>query len=201
MGTYDLGEITKKLYESKIVFFSGKTLKDILAIRGESSFFNLLNRLIRSGVLQKIERNKYSLKDNEANDFALANFLYQPSYISFESALNFYGILSQFPREVTSATSKKTKTKAIQGKAFSFTHLNKALIWGYEKKDDFLIAFPEKALLDQLYLAGKGLKKINLDELDYNFINKRKLSVYLQDYPETRQFLSIIKKLRKYIKK
>jgi len=200
MGTYNLGVAAQKIYESKLSLFSVKTLKDILPVEKEGTFFSLLKRLVKSGVLQKIEKNKYLLKTAVVDNFVLANFVYQPSYVSFESALSFYGILSQFPYEITSATSKKPKHKIVQGKAFTFIHLKKNLFWGYEKKNDFLIAMPEKALLDQLYLFGKGLRKINLDELDLNFINTKRLTDYFRLYPRTRQFLTVWGLLCKYLK-
>lgn len=197
MERYDLALLTKKIYDSGLSFFTLNTLKSLLEIKRESTNFNILQRLVANGVLQKIERNKYLLPGAKINDFSLANFIYQPSYISFESALNFRGILSQFPYEVTSATGKKTAAKTIDGKTFSYIHLKKTLFWGYEKKNDFLIAFPEKALLDQLYLASKGLKKANIDEYDLTLIDWRKLGEYLKKFPQTRQFRSILKWLPK----
>jgi len=155
MERYNLAFLTKEIYNSGFKLFSLKTLREVLAIEKESTLFKVVKNLLENEVLIKIERDKYLLKESKVSDFALANFIYQPSYISFESALNFYGILSQFPYEVTSATSKKTKEKNFQGKVFTFTHIKKELFWAYQKKQDFIIAFPEKALLDQLYLTVK----------------------------------------------
>jgi predicted transcriptional regulator of viral defense system len=104
MERYNLVAITKRIYDSRLSFFTIKTLKDILEVRKESSLFPVIKNLLRAGILVKIERDKYLLKGAKVHDFALANFIYRPSYISFESALNFYGILSQFPYEVTSIT-------------------------------------------------------------------------------------------------
>lgn len=199
MERYNLAILTKKIYNSGFSLFTLKTLRDILEIKKESTMFSVVKKLLRAGVLIKIERNKYLLKEAKVNDFALANFIYQPSYVSFESALNFYGILSQFPYEVSSATVRKTIGKIFQDKAFVYTHIKKDLFWGYEKKEDFIIAFPEKALLDQLYLVAKGYKRINLDEYDLSKISISRLKKYLNKYPETRQFKSAAKILRKYL--
>lgn len=196
MERYNLASATKKIYDSGLKLFSLNTLKGLLEIKKESTMFAIIKKLVISGVLQKIERNKYFLKGVKVNDFSLANFIYQPSYISFESALNFYGILAQFPYEIVSGTSRKTAQKVIDGKTFTYVHLQKSLFWGYEKKNAFLIALPEKALLDQLYLATKGLRKINLDEYDLSLINWEKFKDYLEKYPQTRQFKSILKRLK-----
>lgn len=199
MERYNLAILTKKIYNSGFLLFTLKTLRDILEIKKEGTMFSVVKKLLRAGVLMKIERNKYLLKGAKVNDFALANFIYQPSYVSFETALNFYGILSQFPYEISSATTKKTVGKIFQGKAFIYTHIKKDLFWGYEKKEDFMIAFPEKALLDQLYLSAKGYKKINLDEYDLSQINISRLKEYLNKYPKTRQFEKAVKTLKEQI--
>jgi hypothetical protein len=199
MVTYNLAVITKKIYDSGPLFFTSKTLRVVLEVKKESTLFDLVKKLTQAKILTKIERDKYISRKEKINDFTLANFIYQPSYISFESALNFYGILSQFPYEITSATSKKTREKVFQDKIFRFTHIKRTLFWGYEKKGDFLIAFPEKALLDQLYLSAKGYKKFDLDEYDFRKIEILRLKKYLNKYPKTRQFKTAIKKLGKYI--
>jgi len=199
METYNLATITKRIYESSLSFFSSKTLKDILEIKKEVTFFLTIKKLIKAGVLIRIEKNKYLLKNAKFSDFALANFLYQPSYISFESALNFYGILSQFPYEISSATARKTTKKEFEDKVFTYTRIKRDLFWGYEKKGSFIIAFPEKALADQLYLSAKGYKRINLDEYDLEGISTLRLKKYLNKYPKTRQFKSILEKAEEYL--
>lgn len=196
MGTSSLSQSIKKIYESNLYFFTTKTLRDIFGEKKESTFFKYLTRLVGDEILLKIEKNKYLLNSPKINDFELANFLLSPSYLSFETALNYYGILSQFPYEVTSATSKKTNLKKFQGKVFSYTHITKSLFWGYLKKDNFLIAEPEKAFCDQLYLVAKGIKKINLDEIDTERLKKNTLKQYLASFPKTKQFSAMIEKLK-----
>ncbi len=199
MERYNSANLTKRIYESGLSFFSLKTLKDILEVKKESTLFSIIKKLVRSDVLIKIERDKYLLKDAKINDFALANFLYHPSYVSFESALNFYGILSQFPYEISSATAKKTIQKEFEGKTFTYTKIKKDLFWGYEKKESFLIALPEKALLDQVYLASKGQKGLNFEEYNLENILLSKFKKYLNKYPRTRQFKSILEKIKIYL--
>ena len=200
METLNLALATKKIYDSGLKLFTAKTLAYILAVKKENTRFSLIKRLLRNKVLLKVERNRYILQNARVNDFSLANFIYKPSYISFESALNFYGILAQFPYEVTSSTAKKTKQKVIDKKVFNYSHLKKELFWGYEKKEDFLIALPEKAVLDQLYLASKGLRKIALDEYDFSLINRKILKENLKKFPQTGQFKKIVKTLKKSLK-
>ncbi len=200
MARYNLAKLTKKIYDSNLSFFTLKTLRDILDIEKEITLFSVVKKMLQAGVLVKIERNKYLLKETKIDDFSLANYLYQPSYISFESALNFYGILSQFPYEITSATTRRTNQKVFSEKVFTFTQIKKSLFFGYEKKENFIIALPEKALLDQLYLFAKGYKKINLDEYNLEKIKIPRLKSYFKQYPQTKQFQKTIKILKEHIK-
>lgn len=188
MKTYDMSLFTKKIYDSSLQLFSVKTLADLFELNKSSSFYKIINRLIVSDVLVKVERDKYLLVNYTGGEFALAHFLYEPSYISFESALSYYGILSQFPHEVTSATLKQTRSKKLTGKQFGYYHLKKELFWGYIKENNYLIAEPEKALLDQVYLSTKGIKKSHLDEYDLSLIDKKKLQLYRQKFTQTKQF-------------
>jgi len=199
MERYNLADLTKRIYESGLSFFNLKTLKDILEIKKESSLFFIIEKFLEADILTRVEKGKYLLTNAKVSDFALANFLYQPSYVSFESALNFYGILSQFPYEVSSATTKKTFQKEFKEKIFTYTRIKKDLFWGYEKKENFLIAFPEKALLDQIYLASKGQKSLNFEEYNLENISISKFRKYLNKYPKTRQFKSILEKIKQYL--
>jgi len=195
MESSSFASVIKKIYESNLLLFTTKTLRDIIKVTNENTFFKYIRRLVDEGVLNKIERDKYIISKAKVSDFELANFLVFPSYVSFESALNFWGVLLQFPYEITSATIKKTKLKKYKEKVFSYTHIDKKLFFGYEKINNFLIANPEKALLDEIYLVSKGIKKINIEELDFAKLRKKILKDYLSYYPKTRQFLKFANKL------
>lgn len=188
MQTYNLGAITKLIYDSGISFFPLKTLQNLLAISVQSSLYKVVERLVGNGILIKVERDKYIVSNYKGSEFAIAHFIYEPSYISFESALSFYGILSQFPYETTSATTKQTKSKEYGNKWYGYYHIKNDLFWGYEKKDNYLIATKEKALLDQLYLFSKGIKQFPIDEYNLATIDIKILKAYKNKYPNTKLF-------------
>ena len=179
MKTYDLSQLTNKLVNIEVSLVNKNFLKSIFEITDQRNLFLIINKLVASGWLTKVERDKYKINNHPVHDFELANFLYQPSYISFESALNYWGILSQFPFETTSATLKLSRTKKNDNKIFSFIRLDKKYYFGFEKVDNFLIASPEKALFDQAYLWTKGLKQLNWDEYDLSRIKKAELKKLL----------------------
>lgn len=184
---YNLATITNKIINSGFVLFDNKTLKDIFEIEKNVTFFAVLKKIVDNKILIKIERGRYLLNNKDIKTFNIANLLYSPSYISFETALNFHGILSQFPYEITSATAKKSMNKKVNDISYSYSHLKNDLFFGYVKKNNSLIAEPEKALLDQIYLSLKGFKKTNIDEYDFSIVKKGKLKEYFLKYPKTKQ--------------
>ena len=183
----NLSEVTKKILESGFVLFNGQILKDISGINKRELLGSAIKRLLANKILLRLEKDKYIIKNRTIDSYNLANLIYAPSYISFETALNFYGILSQFPHELSSATPKKTKHKKLIGQHYSYIHLKSELFFGYVKHNGILMANPEKALLDQIYLSLKGLKKINLEEYDFSIIKKGRLKEYYSHYSKLKR--------------
>ncbi len=184
METSVFAVLVKKIYQSNLELFTTKTLRDMLRLSvPQATFFSMLKRLTRQNILQKLERDKYMLVGESAHDFRIANFLYEPSYISLEAALNFHGVLSQFPYEVASMTTRKPVTKTIDEKTYRYARIKKSLFWGYEPIQGFLVAQPEKALLDLLYLMSKGLAIVHTDELDTAKLDKMRFTLYVKQFP------------------
>jgi predicted transcriptional regulator of viral defense system len=185
----------KILHQKRISFFDVADAKKIFGVKKENTLYKLLQRLEKSNVIGRITKGRYLFLFREYNDFELANFLIDPSYVSLESALSFYGILPQFPYTITSVTPLKSKKIIYQEKEYEFNHLEKKYFFGFIKKERFLIASPEKALLDELYFMAKKLRKIQITDLDLNLINKKKFKNLLKKY----KFLplqKLIKRLR-----
>ncbi|MDP3994777.1 MAG: hypothetical protein Q8P91_03020 [bacterium] len=151
-------------------------ISKLFDISKQNTLYKLMVRLEKYGILSRVAKGKYIFPENIKNDFEIANIIMTPSYVSLESALSYYGILSQFPYIITSITPLRSSKTDYRGKEFEFTHVSESLFWGFEKKDGFLMASPEKALIDTLYLAGKGLRKINTDELTLSSLNRGKIN-------------------------
>ncbi|MEW5938685.1 MAG: hypothetical protein AB1750_03415 [Chloroflexota bacterium] len=184
METSGFADLIGKIYQSKLELFTTKTLRDMAGENlPQATFFSMLNRLVSQKILQKLERDKYLLVGGHVHDFRIANFLYEPSYVSLEAALNFHGALSQFPYEIASMTPRKPVTKTVDEKTFRYVHIKKALFWGYAQEQGGLIAQPEKALLDLLYLASKGLAIVHTDELDLSKLDRARFASYVKKFP------------------
>jgi predicted transcriptional regulator of viral defense system len=170
----ETGKYLEKLYKSEKTFFTPFEIGEFLDIQKRRTREDFVRRLKKQGVLVQLEKGKYYVSSKDPFDFEIANFLISTSYISFETALNHYGILPQFPFEITSATLTKTKKKEILGKTYSYSKIAKDLFTGFQKEDGFLIALPEKALFDYLYLITRNVKTENyLDEMDFSRIRKK----------------------------
>ena len=168
-------EIIKKLNSEELGLFTVSDIKKFFSIKKDNTAYKIIERLSKKGILKQLTKGKYLFSLLSSNDFQIANFLYSPSYISLETALSFYGIIAQFPYQITSITIKKTKTIETLNKEFSYFHIKRDLFLGYEKKENFLIALPEKALFDYLYFFYKGLRNFERDEFDLGKINKKNL--------------------------
>lgn len=195
METSNVADATKRLFQSDLSFFTLKTLRDILSLRSQDTLYLYIRKLVRLNVLTKLERGVYALGSRMPNDFCIANTIHRPSYISFETALNAHGVLSQFPYEITSATTGKPIQKTIQGKLYTYSRIQPVLFFGYEKTNGFLMATPEKALLDQAYFATRGLRQFPIDEYDLSRINKTRLTGYLSSLPNTTHTKQVVQRL------
>ena len=172
----------KIFHQKGIALFTVGDAQKIFGIKNQNTLYKLLQRLEKAQVVKRIIKGKYRFLLKEVNDFELANFLVNPSYISLESALSFYGILPQFPYTITSVTPLKSKKIVLNQKEYEFAHLQAKYFKAALKQDGFLIALPEKALLDELYFLAKKLRSVNLKDLDLKRIDKTKLKKLAKEY-------------------
>lgn len=192
METYSTTEIIKILKEKQIALFSLADFERLFKINNQQTLYKKIQRLEKNKLIQKLIKGKYLFFLNKVDDFSIANYIYQPSYISLESALSFYGIITGFPYKIFSISFKKSRSFEINQKEFQYSQMNQNLFWGYNKKEDFLIADPEKALLDYVYFNLKGLRNIDWEEIDLTGINKRKLITYAKRF-YNRQLLLVVR--------
>ncbi len=181
MKTSKYLEKFKEVSDSEKIFYTTTEISQLFDISKKRTLEDLIKRLRKEKALIRIEKGKYYFSVKSPSDFEIAQFLNSKSYISFETALNYHGILKQFPFETTSATLKQTKTKIFDEKVYSYSTISKKLFTGYYKENGVLIAEPEKALFDQVYLISKSVKSKNyLDEMDYTRISWKKFKQYYE---------------------
>ena len=174
----DILQIVRILENIDKSIFTAQDFRKILDIKNSNTLYKTIEKLNKRGILTKIAKGVYFNSTKVPNEFEIANVLQKPSYVSLESALNFYGILIQTPYQIISVTPGRSKEVVVEEKEFIFCHLSSGYFWGYKKVDDFLIAEVEKAVIDTLYFKSKGRGTIDLGECDLSLINIRKLKRY-----------------------
>lgn len=92
------------------------------------------------------------------------------AYVSFISALHLQGLIAQIPEVVFAATTGPTREKQTSVGTYSYHQINPQFFIGfdwYKGAQNFLIASPEKALVDSLYISSrKGKRFRHFPELD-----------------------------------
>ncbi len=155
-----------------------------------NSLYVTLTRLVRNNSLIRLTSGVYIAPENYNKIETIANTMYQPSYLSFESALSRYGVLSQIPFSISFATTKKSLRRKLADVSIEYRKIQLPLFFGYEKQGALYIATPEKAFLDTLYLVSFGKLIIDLKQLDLKEINLREIKKLVINYPErTQQFV------------
>ena len=168
------------------------TISDLQKISGlkKASLLVALSRLEKRDEIRRIYKGVYLLPEQKADEEKIATQIYAPSYLSFESSLSRYGILSQIPYAVTLATTNRPKKMMILGKAVEYRRIKKELFFGFSLVEGVYVADPEKSLLDQLYFVSLGRATLSLEELDLKKINKVKFWLYAKKYPLRTQRLA-----------
>lgn len=156
--------------------FTSADLQKILQTKSDTYSYVVAGKLVKEGVLERVSKGYYILTSNRPSDFEIANALYRPSYVSLASALNYYGILVQSPQQITSVTTKRVATIQNSGKTFSFVQISPKYFTDYQVVDNFLIATPEKALVDMMFTVALGRASLSIEELNLQSIDKNKVN-------------------------
>jgi len=176
-----MSKLLKEINNIPKKYFS---LKDVSKINNlkKNSLKVAMSRFVKTGKIIKLINGLYTQNINDISWKNLAINIYSPSYVSFESALNYYNILSQQTVSLTLATDKRKKDVNIHNHSIIYRHIKSNLFWGYIRKDDYLIAEPEKAFLDLAYLSLNGYGHFGPEEMNLDLLDKGKIKKYLKKF-------------------
>ena len=115
----------------------------------------------------------------EPHPFVIANRLVAGSYISLEMALSYYSLIPEHVAVITSVTTGRPGEWRNEFGRFLYRHIQPRYFFGMEYRlivnnQYAYVAYPEKALLDYIYLRKNGdspafiqsLRLQNLEQLD-----------------------------------
>lgn len=150
-------------------------------------------REIKKGNLIKIINGLYET-DPSVNGYLLAGSIYGPSYLSFDFALSYYGLIPEKVTVFTNATCNKKRKKVYNNQFGTYLYRDvpeKVYPLGIRLVEEgsysYQIATPEKALCDKLYTLSplknmKELKNVLFNDLRIDMDEFNKLN--LQDIEE-----------------
>lgn len=181
---------------------------DILLNGTPDSRYGKVKRWLAQGKLLRIRRGLYCLTEYAAkpHPYELAQHIYGPSYISFESALSFYGLIPERVVTVTSATTKRSKEFQTPLGVFSYLHLPQDNFYTMvdlvkEENQQFFIAKPWKAICDYIFCYRKDWRSLDA-LLESLRINREELPalrdddiLLLQDYYQNFQLNRFLKRV------
>ncbi|MFW6285760.1 MAG: type IV toxin-antitoxin system AbiEi family antitoxin domain-containing protein [Nanoarchaeota archaeon] len=170
---------------NKFAYFNHKQFSAFLNINNSEV---VLSRLNKNKKIEKIEKGKYTLHNDE---LIYATIITIPSYLSGLSALYYYGLTTQIPIKHTIITQNQKKSF----KNFNFIKVNKNYFFGYNKVNyknfDLFIANKEKLLIDLVNFQYLGVSIIDL-----NLLLKEKLNIKLIiNYLKKINKISLIKRI------
>ena len=146
---------------------------------------NNLSRWSQRGLLVKLRQGWYSFPELlQRCGFSryVACRIYRPSYVSLHTALSIYGMIPEAVTKITSVTTLKTTNYENKFGQYSYQSVKPDIFFGYKPvllapntavvnspQQTWLLALPEKALLDLLYLypfydTEEELEQLRLDD-------------------------------------
>lgn len=177
-----------------------------------------IHELILSGIIEPIKRGIYlptaKASPNRTEPFLLANHLRGPSYVSFDSALSYHGLIPERVFEISSATTKASRRFDTLAGTFSYVRLPLPYYcFGIcqvqmAEMQNILIASPEKALCDKVInttglkmrsktLAGDYLfENLRMDDYQLRHMDTEMMETWLEDSPKRESLTTIIKVIK-----
>lgn len=126
-------------------------------LKAYSSPNDKIARMEKAGEIYKVVKGLYET-DRDTSPYLLASCIYGPSYVSFEYALSYHGLIPEMVHVITCASYDKKKNKSYENIFGRYTYRDvpkEVFHLGVDLREEkgygYLIASPEKALCDQLY--------------------------------------------------
>lgn len=171
-----------------------------------------ITNMVKNKELFPIVRGLYETNRNTSG-YLLASSIYNPSYLSFDFALSYYGLIPEAVYTFTSATFRKNRKKKFNTPFGTFIYrdvpeevypLGIRVI--HEGKYSYLLANAEKAICDKLYTLSPAsnireledvlFNDLRIEKEDFYSLDKDKMSKYAKLYNSTNLDI-LIKLLRR----
>lgn len=146
-----------------------------------------LSRWVSRGRLVQLRRGKYLLaheyRRREPSLYYISNYLHRPSYVSLYSALEFHALIPEAVGVIQAATTRHGRRWESPAGRFHYHSLKQDRFWGYREYSSgppesvsvqgrFLVAAPEKAILDLFYLSPGEWTEERLEEIRFQNLDQ-----------------------------
>jgi len=130
------------------------------ALTGYSKPRDKITRLLDSGAIVRVKKGLYCfgkvLRREPVSREYLANLIYGPSYVSLEYALSYHGLIPERVEVVTSVTTRRSRGFLTPFGSYYYRILSESryavgVILERSGSTQFLMASPEKALIDKIW--------------------------------------------------
>ena len=157
--------------------FNVQSLRMLTACEDSQKLTKSLHYYIKEGKIRSPRRGIYTKASYDEKEMACS--LFRPAYVSLEYVRQRCGVVFQYDDTIT-CVSYLNRIVEIDDKIYQVRIINPVL-WigmeGIEQHDNILIATPERAFLDMLYLSAGNCYFDNLHP-----INKKKVKQLLPLY-------------------
>lgn len=151
--------LISSLKSNKLYLFTLEDIKNLFPDEKEKTIKNNFSRWLAKGYFARLKRDLYEFieqgGDMKLPDLYIANRLYDPSYVSLETALSIYSIIPDIAAGVTSVTVRPTRLFKNNYGSFFYKTCRREAFTGYRIMPyggfKVNIADKEKALMDFFY--------------------------------------------------
>ena len=181
------------------------TTFELAAVSGKSPsvVIQSLNYLCKNGLVLKLRRGIWAEAGHPSlSPYAVIPYLFgcRRTYVSFLSALHLYDIIEQIPQNIMLASTGHTRSIRTKLGIFSIHQISAGFFKGfgwYKNRGEFLIAEPEKALVDCLYLSVRKKRQFgHFPELHFsNAFSFNKARRWAQEIPDKKMRIPVLRKL------
>jgi predicted transcriptional regulator of viral defense system len=182
-------KLQKAITDKKLLIFRPKDISCIFGVSEVAARF-FVYRYSKKGTLIRLKKDQkgslYALADSMPSQYLIDNKIYEPSYISFDTALSYHGIIPESIYSITSATVKATRSFTVANVLYKYFRIKKEVFTGYKlikyRNNTILMADPEKALADYLYFISLNKRDLHYERINIKKLNRRKLKQYMLLY-------------------
>jgi predicted transcriptional regulator of viral defense system len=137
---------------------------------------NDLVRWVSKGYFSRLRRDLYERREEGSGmkipDLYVGNRMYEPSYVSLDTALSLYSIIPDVAAAVTSVTTRPTREFRNDYGVFIYKSCKEEAFTGYRLTNyegfKILIADEEKAFVDFIYYRLRSGRSLDWSEERFN---------------------------------